>query len=116
MQRRNFIKKTALTSLTALLGAEIVFGNVMPIGYDLLGLQDPNPFQLFSKDKEMVLLNDKPWNMEAKAHLLDEKVTTNPFMFIRNNGVIPEAIDVANWTVKFDGESVNTPKHIRWPS
>jgi len=110
MQRRNFIKKAALSSLTALLGAEIVFGEVIPRGYDLLGLQDPDPFQLFSKDKEMVVLNDKPWNMEARAHLLDEKVTTNPFMFIRNNGVIPESIDVANWTITFDGESVNTPK------
>lgn len=110
MQRRNFIKKTALSSLTVLLGAEIVFGEVIPVGYDLLGLQDPDPFQLFSKDKEMVVLNDKPWNMEARAHLLDEKVTTNSFMFIRNNGVIPEAIDAANWNITFDGESVNAPK------
>jgi len=67
MQRRNFIKKGALASLTAPLETEIVFGEVLPLGYNLLGLQDPDPFQLFSKDKEMVVLNDKPWNMEARA-------------------------------------------------
>ena len=110
MQRRKFIKKAALGSLTAIIGTEIVFGEVLPLGYNLLGLQDPDPFQLFSKHKDMVVLNDKPWNMEAQAHLLDEKITTNPFMFIRNNGLIPEKIDEANWTVTFDGESVKAPK------
>lgn len=110
MKRRNFIKKTGLTSLTVLLGTEVVFGEFIPKGYQLLALQDPDPYKLFNKDKEMVVLNDRPWNIEAKAHLLNEDVTSNRFMFIRNNGKIPENIDVNNWKLVFDGESVKQPK------
>jgi len=110
MKRRNFIKKTALTSIGTIVGAEIVFANMMPEGYEPLALQDPDPFKLFDKNKEMVVLNDRPWNMEAQAHLLNEKVTSNQFMFIRNNGKIPENIDVKNWKITFDGESVKEPK------
>ncbi|KAA3620278.1 MAG: molybdopterin containing oxidoreductase [Flavobacterium sp.] len=110
MKRRSFIKKSALSALTIVVGTDIVFGELMPAGYTPLALQDPDPFKMFNKDKEMVLLNDRPWNMEAQAHLLDEKVTSNKFMFIRNNGKVPEKIDVNNWTVTFDGESVGQSK------
>lgn len=110
MQRRNFVKKSTLVSLSALLGAEIVFGHAMPENYTLLGLQDPDPFKLFKKDPQMVILNNKPWNIEAQAHLLDDKITPNKFMFIRNNGIIPENIDADNWTIEFDGESVRQKK------
>lgn len=110
MKRRSFIKKSALTSLTVLVGTEIVFGELMPSRYIPLALQDPDPFKMFNKDKEMIVLNDKPWNLEAQAHLLDEKVTSNKYMFIRNNGKVPENIDVKNWTVTFDGESVKQSK------
>lgn len=110
MKRRNFIKKTALSSLTALVGTEIVFGATIPKGYQLLALQDPDPFKLFNKDKSMVVLNDKPWNIEAQAHLLDEKVTSNAFMFIRNNGIVPQNIDPSTWTLTIDGESVSQSK------
>ena len=93
-----------------IIGAEIVFAHVMPQGYVPLALQDPDPFKLFGKNKEMVVLNDRPWNIEAQAHLLNEKITSNQNMFIRNNGKIPENIDVKNWTITFDGESVKAPK------
>lgn len=92
------------------IGAEIVFGMKLPIGYTPLGLQDPNPFELFKKDKGMVLLNDKPWNMEAQAHLLDDKITPNKYIFIRNNGLTPEGIDAKKWTLTIDGESVSQKK------
>ncbi|NQY28482.1 MAG: sulfite oxidase [Flavobacteriaceae bacterium] len=110
MKRRNFIKKAALSSLATIVGADIVFGNMLPSGYELLALQDSDPFKMFGKDKEMVVLNDRPWNMEAKAHLLNENITSNKYMFIRNNGKIPENIDVNTWKILFDGESVKTPK------
>ncbi|WP_136466436.1 sulfite oxidase [Flagellimonas onchidii] len=110
MQRRKFIKKSTLTSLSTLLGTEIVFGKILPSGYDLLGLQDPDPFKLFHKDSQMVVLNDKPWNIEAQAHLLDNRITPNKYMFIRNNGIIPSDISVDDWTLTFDGESVSQKK------
>lgn len=110
MKRRNFIRNTALTSVGTIMGAEIVFAHMMPEGYVPLALQDPDPFKMFAKNKEMVVLNDKPWNIEAQAHLLNEKITSNQNMFIRNNGKIPENIEVKNWTITFDGESVKAPK------
>ncbi|WP_422857836.1 sulfite oxidase [Flagellimonas sp. S174] len=110
MNRRRFISQTSLTSLATLLGADIVFGHKIPEGYTPIALQDPDPFKLFNKDTEMSILNNKPWNIEAKAHLLDEKITSNKYMFVRNNGLIPENIDAKNWTLTFDGESVSKSK------
>lgn len=110
MKRRNFVKKATIGTMASVIGADIVFGAVMPEGYKPLALQDPDPFKMFNKDKGMEVLNDKPWNIEAKAHLLDDKVTPNKFMFIRNNGLIPENIDINKWTLTFDGESVAQQK------
>jgi len=58
----------------------------------------------------MVILNDKPWNIETLAHLLDDKITPNASMFIRNNGTTPEEINVETWTLTIDGESVKNKK------
>lgn len=110
MKRRKFIGSAALAAMAGTIGTEIVFGMNLSKGYVPLALQDPNPFDLFNKDKEMVVLNDKPWNMEAQAHILDDKVTPNKYIFIRNNGLVPENIDVNNWTLTIDGESVNQKK------
>ena len=110
MKRRNFIKNAALTSVGTIAGVEVVFAHMMPKGYVPLALQDPDPFKMFHKNKEMVVLNDRPWNIEAQAHLLNEKITSNQNMFIRNNGKIPENIDVKNWKLVIDGESVKAPK------
>ena len=110
MKRRNFIGKTVAASVGTILATDIVFAHLLPKGYTPLAFQDADPFKMFSKNEEMVVLNDRPWNIEAKAHLLNEKVTSNPYMFIRNNGKIPENIDVKNWEILIDGESVSAPK------
>jgi DMSO/TMAO reductase YedYZ molybdopterin-dependent catalytic subunit len=110
LKRRNFIKKAILSSFATVIGAEIVFGSNMLEGYKPLAMQDPDPFKMFDKNKEMIVLNDKPWNIEAQAHLLDDKITPNSAMFIRNNGLMPERIDAKNWTLIIDGESVKTSK------
>lgn len=110
MERRKFIEKSTLSVFAAAMGTEIVFGKYLPSGIPLLGLQDPDPFKMFNKDPDMVVLNDKPWNIEARAHLLDDAITPNKALFIRNNGKIPENIDVTNWVLQFDGESVKSPK------
>jgi DMSO/TMAO reductase YedYZ molybdopterin-dependent catalytic subunit len=110
MQRRKFVAASGLGTLSAMLGADIVFGGVLPEGLTLVGLQDPDPFKEFGKDPEMTILANKPWNIEAKAHLLDDLVTPNRFMFVRNNGKIPENIDVDKWVLTIDGEAVEAPK------
>ena len=110
MKRRDFVKKTTLSSFATLIGTELVFGSKMHDGYTPLALQEPDPFKLFNKIKDMVVLNDKPWNIEAQAHLLDDKITPNSSMFIRNNGLLPEAINAKTWTLTIDGESVTEQK------
>jgi DMSO/TMAO reductase YedYZ molybdopterin-dependent catalytic subunit len=110
LKRRDFVKKATLSSFAAFIGAEIVFGSEMLEGYTPLAMQDPDPFKLFKINKDMIVLNDKPWNIEAQAHLLDDKITPNSCMFIRNNGLIPEGIDANTWTLTIDGESVRKEK------
>ena len=110
MKRRDFVKKATLSSFAALIGIEIVYGSNMFEGYIPLALQDPDPFKMFKKNTEMVILNDKPWNIEAQAHLLDDKITPNSSMFIRNNGLVPEGINANTWTLTIDGESVKKEK------
>ena len=94
-----------------LLGTDIVFGSKILKGYTPIALQGPDdPFTLFKKDKGMVVLNDKPWNIEAQAHLLNDDITPNASMFIRNNGLVPEGIDANTWTLTIDGESAAIQK------
>lgn len=112
MKRRTFVKKATLSSFAAAIGTNLVFGETLPSNVIPVALQDPDPFKLFGLNKEMVVLNDRPWNIEAKAHLLNERVTSSKNMFIRNNGKIPTAIDVDNWTISFDGESIKEEKTI----
>jgi len=110
MNRRDFINSSVLSSITLAIGSTVVYGNKIPEGYTLLGMQDPDPFKLFNISNEMTVLNDRPWNIESKAHLLNDKITPNKFMFIRNNGIIPEDIDVASWKLIVDGESAMSAK------
>ena len=110
MKRKDFIKNATLASFATLIGTEIVFGSNLLKGYIPIALQESDPFKLFSKQKDMVVLNDKPWNVEAQAHLLDDKITPNSSMFIRNNGLVPEDLDAQKWTISIDGESVVNEK------
>ncbi len=106
--RRSFLKKAGLGGLAGLLGSEIVFA--LPKGYIPLALSGNDPQSLFGKHPDMLTLNDQPWNVEAQAHLLDDKVTPSEKMFIRNNGLVPESIDVDHWQLTIRGESVNAEK------
>jgi DMSO/TMAO reductase YedYZ molybdopterin-dependent catalytic subunit len=108
LKRRDFIQKSALTTLATAFGLEIVYA--LPKGYVPLAAQDPDPFKLFGLNEEMVVLNNKPWNIEAQAHMLNDAVTPNNKMFIRNNGIIPLDIDKNTWTLKIDGESAQQEK------
>ncbi|MEQ8364323.1 MAG: sulfite oxidase [Cyclobacteriaceae bacterium] len=110
MKRRDFVRKATLSWLASAIGAEIVFGAKLPEDYKPLALQDADPFKMFNKNKDMVVLNDQPWNIEAQAHLLNDDITPNASMFIRNNGLVPENIDAKNWTLTIDGESVVNKK------
>lgn len=107
INRRSFIKKASLGSLAALVGVEIV--HALPENYVPLVLEN-DPQTLFGKHKDLIIRNNQPWNVESPAHLLDDKVTPANKMFIRNNGLIPENIDIDRWTLIIKGESVNREK------
>lgn len=109
--RRGFIKKSALASLGVMLGAKMVFGNHFPKGLIPAGLVDPEePFSISGKSKELLILNDRPINAETPAHLLDDKITPADKLFVRNNGIPPNGVDMSKWTLTIDGESVKELK------
>ena len=110
MNRRNFINSSVLSSITLALGTTVVYGELIPEGYTPLAIQEPDPFKLFNISDQMTVLNDRPWNIESKAHLLNDKVTPNKYMFIRNNGIIPQDISLDSWKLTVDGESALNSK------
>lgn len=109
--RRGFLKKSVVGSLTYLVGAKIVHAaslpkGVLPLGVSESQLEDVLP----GKHKDLIVLNNRPWNVEAPPHLLDDKVTPADKMFVRNNGIPPETIDLKNWKLTIDGESAVSSK------
>jgi sulfite oxidase len=106
--RRGFLKKSALAALVSIVGTEVVFADKMPAHLIPLALTDD---ALKGKTPEMIILSEKPWNVETPLHLLDDAITPVNKMFIRNNGLPPEeAINPANWTLTINGESVVNTK------
>ncbi len=107
--RRSFLKKSALSAMTAALGTQIVHAAHLPAGYVPLAFAiDDNPLK--GKSEDLIIRNDKPWNVETPPYLLDEAVTTFPNVFVRNNGLIPVNMDASQWTLTFGGESVKAEK------
>jgi sulfite oxidase len=107
--RRAFLQKSALASMAAVLGTTIVHAAKMPKDYIPVALPaDFDPMK--GKNPEMIIRNEKPWNVEPAPHLLNDEVTPFASIFIRNNGLIPEDIDAASWTITVSGESVSKEK------
>ena len=94
LTRRGFL--SGLGTMSAALGADVVFHATMPAGLIPAALADSSaPFTLTGKDPRLTLLNDRPINAETPAHLLDENVTSAARMFVRNNGIPPAAATAA---------------------
>lgn len=103
--RRSFLKKSTLATLSTLLGADIIHAATMPKDYIPVMLQaDFDPMK--GKSDGMIIRNEKPWNVEPAPHLLNDPITPFASIFIRNNGLIPEDVDATNWTLTIGGESV----------
>lgn len=96
--------------MSAILGAEIVFGRFMPTGLIPIALADETkPLIMEGKHPDLIVLNDRPINAETPAHLLDDRITPADKLFIRNNGIPPNAVDPENWDLTINGESAMTP-------
>jgi len=105
-KRRKFIKQTALFASFMMLGNRLLFGNPSSNQKGLLPFFENIP----GKHPEMIVLNDRPVNMETPAHLLNDKLTPNDLFFVRNNGLVPNNIDVSKWTLTISGESAQREK------
>ena len=89
------ISRRGFVAGAGLLGLAIPFHSGMPAA---LASDDV----LAGKDG-LTLLNDWPVNAETPAHLLDDAITPTARHFIRNNGLPPEDVDAAAWTLTVDG-------------
>lgn len=117
VSRRGFLRKTGLLAMSAAVGAQIPFWQNMPGGLIPAALAaTPEPFVIPGKDG-LKVLNDRPINAETPAHLLDDPVTPASRLFVRNNGLPPEAssIDPATWTLEIGGESCEKPQKFTIP-
>ena len=97
--------------MSAILGAEVVFGRFMPAGLIPAALaEEMEPFAIPGKHPGLRVLNDRPLSAETPAHLLDDAVTPADRLFVRNNGVPPVDIDPDRWTLEIDGEAAKRPR------
>ena len=105
LTRRGFL--SGFATMSAILGAEVVFGRFLPAGLIPAALaEETADFSIPGKHPGLVVLNDRPVNAETPAHLLDDTITPADRLFVRNNGLPPAVIDPATWTLTIDGEAV----------
>jgi sulfite oxidase len=109
MDRKKFIYSSFIVSAAAFIGAKKGLGNTVEIESDKTSI-DSSTEQIKGKHKELTILNHKPWNAETPPHLLDDKITPADKLFVRNNGNLPEKIDLDSWTLTIEGESAKNKK------
>ena len=102
--RRNFLGRNLAAATASLLRCAVPYARFMPIGYVPLALADADAGGLPGKPGLRVL-NDRPLNAETPAHLLDDEITPASRLFVRNNGIVPEDLDPATWSLRVHGES-----------
>ena len=114
VSRRGFLKGSGLVAMSAALGAAIPFARYMPGGLIPAAFAETDAaFELAGK-RGLVVLNDRPVNIETPAYLLDDAVTPVERLFVRNNGVPPNlaGTDLDAWQVEIGGESCLRPKKL----
>jgi DMSO/TMAO reductase YedYZ molybdopterin-dependent catalytic subunit len=114
LSRRGFLKGSGLAAMSAALGASIPFAEYMPGGLIPAAFaQTDESFTLIGKSG-LVVLNDRPVNVETPAHLLDDEVTPVDKLFVRNNGTPPnvKGLDPDAWELELAGESCVRPTKL----
>ena len=103
--RRGFLKKTGLASMSLAIGSQIPFLRYMPDGFIPLALAETKNKLIIEGKEGLVVLNDRPVNLEPYAHLLDDEFTPKEKHFVRNNGLPPNGrIDADKWKLTVEGE------------
>lgn len=114
VSRRGFLRGSGLAAMTAALGASIPFARFMPGGLIPAALAEADAsFELAGK-AGLIVLNDRPVNIETPAHLLDDEITPTRRLFVRNNGNPPgvAGMDADTWELELTGESCLEPKRL----
>jgi DMSO/TMAO reductase YedYZ molybdopterin-dependent catalytic subunit len=114
VSRRGFLRGSGLAAMSAVLGVSIPFARFMPGGLIPAALAESDAsFELAGKSG-LVVLNDRPVNIETPAHLLDDEVTPIDRFFVRNNGTPPDVSGIAAdaWEIELTGESCIEPKTL----
>lgn len=109
LSRRGFLKKSGLMALGASLGMNIPFARNMPAGLIPAAFAAEGASEVIEGKEGLVVLNNRPVNAETPAHLLDDAITPNHYMFVRNNGIPPVNVNPNNWTLEVAGESCVRP-------
>ncbi len=112
--RRGFLRGAGLAAMGSLIGASIPFHRNMPAGLIPVAFAQMDEGALIAEKDGLVVLNDRPINMETPAHLLDDDVTPAARHFVRNNGLVPDMALAGNssgWTLTIDGE-VDSPMEL----
>ena len=111
LTRRGFLKQSGLAAIGTAIGLQIPYARHMPAGLIPAAFASTTePFRIPGKHEDLVVLNDRPLNAETPPHLLDDEVTPGDRLFVRNNGLPPEKVDPANWTLAIGGESIEKPQ------
>ena len=108
--RRGFLRGAGLAALGAALGTTMPFHRNFPSGIMPAAFAQDTGMSLMPEKEGLTVLGDRPLNIEAPAHLLDDDVTPYSRLFIRSNGLIPQtALDknADGWTLTVDGEVDN---------
>ncbi len=102
--RRGFLKGAGLATMGAIVGGAIPYHRNMFAGLIPAALaEDTSEFVIQGKEG-LRILNDRPVNAETPPHLLDDEVTPNKRFFVRNNGIPPASVSIADWRLTVDGE------------
>ncbi len=101
--RKEFLKRVSIMTFGSVLLQDVVFGKNLK--GKLTSYADTEDLKELNKAEGLSVLNDRPWNIETPAHLLDDDITPANKLFVRNNGIPPADIDLDNWTLSIEGES-----------
>ena len=107
--RRHFLKSTGVFSAAAALGITIPYARFLPERFAPTAFGAESAIGEIEGKEGLIILNDRPVNAETPAHLLDDNITPNNRMFVRNNGIPPIDANPDNWTLEVGGESCVTP-------
>lgn len=108
--RRRFLAGGVVAGMERALAAVIPYARFMPAGLVPVAFAEREPGTVVTEKPGLRVLNDRPFNAETPAHLLDDDVTPAGRLFVRNNGMPPTASNPGDWRLSVTGEACLGPR------